>query len=323
MKKLFHTLLLVSLNYYGYSQNNVVYGSGSGNAGTNNTSVGVTAGDVITGNENSFYGYAAGLKTTSSSNNTMIGSVSGYFNTTGARNTFIGKSSGYTNSSGNNNTYLGYYSGFSALSSNNTFIGYESGKNVSSGGGNTLLGSNAGVNLVNGSGNVFIGSSAGFYETSSNKLYIDNSSTSTPLIYGDFNLNRVGINVLPGNFTLNVGGTLNSTGRFTASSISINTQQSDASLTVNGNIHAKEVKVDLSVPAPDYVFEDSYKNLSLKEIEEYIKSNKHLPDVPSAKEIEKNGIDLGVMNMLLLKKIEELTLHVILLEKEVQKLKSK
>jgi len=313
----------VSFYFYAFSQDNVVYGSGSGNAGGYNTSVGVSAGDKVTGNENSFYGYYSGFSNTSASWNTMIGSVAGRFNTTGAQNTFIGASSGYQNSTGTQNTYIGYYSGRWALSSFNTFLGSESGMNVSSGGSNTIVGYQAGKNLISGSGNVFLGFNAGMNETSSNKLYIDNSNTSTPLIYGDFNLNRVGINALPGTFTLNVGGTLNSTGRFTASSISINTQQSDATLTVNGNIHAKEVKVDLSVPAPDYVFEDSYKNLSLKEIEEYIKLNKHLPEVPSAKEIEKNGIDLGVMNMLLLKKVEELTLHLIELEKEVQKLKAK
>jgi len=51
-------------------------------------------------------------------------------------------------------------------------------------------------------------------ETASNKLYIDNSDTATPLIYGDFSLNRVGINALPSSYTLNIGGTLNATGIF-------------------------------------------------------------------------------------------------------------
>jgi len=302
---------------------NTWYGLNAGNAGSYNTSFGNGAGDVSSGANSTFIGYAAGLANTTGSYNTFIGAVTGRYTTTGSRNTFMGESAGYQNSSGNDNTFLGYYSGRWALSSFNTFVGNESGMNVSNGNSNTLIGYRAGKNLVSGSGNVFIGYETGLNETTSNKLYIDNSNTTTPLIYGDFNLNRVGINVLPGNFTLNVGGTLNSTGRFTASSISINTQQSDATLTVNGNIHAKEVKVDLSVPAPDYVFEDNYKNLTLKEIEEYIKANKHLPEVPSAKEIEKNGIDLGVMNMLLLKKIEELTLHIIELKEEVEKLKLK
>lgn len=87
-------------------------------------------------------------------------------------------------------------------------------------------------------------------------------------------------------------------------------------LAVKGKIHAEEVKVDLSVPAPDYVFDSNYKLPSLEEIKSYIDANNHLPEIPSAKELEANGITLGEMNMLLLKKIEELTLHVIELKKE-------
>ncbi|GGH00640.1 hypothetical protein [Pedobacter zeae] len=80
--------------------------------------------------------------------------------------------------------------------------------------------------------------------------------------------------------------------------------------TVNGKIKAKEIRVD-GAGTPDYVFEEDYKNLSLKEIEQYIKKNKHLPEIPSASEAAENGIALGEMNKLLLKKIEELTLHLI------------
>jgi hypothetical protein len=60
----------------------------------------------------------------------------------------------------------------------------------------------------------------------------------------------------------------------------------------------------------------------LAEIETYIKENKHLPEVPSAKEMEKNGVQLGEMNMLLLKKVEELTLYVIEQNKEIKELKN-
>jgi hypothetical protein len=86
----------------------------------------------------------------------------------------------------------------------------------------------------------------------------------------------------------------------------------DAKLSVKGQIHAQEVKVDLNGSvAPDYVFEKVYKLPSLEEIKSYIEVNKHLPEVPSAKEMEANGINLGEMNLILLKKIEELTLHLI------------
>jgi hypothetical protein len=85
----------------------------------------------------------------------------------------------------------------------------------------------------------------------------------------------------------------------------------DEKLTVKGKIHAQEVRLDLSFPGPDYVFEKDYKLPSLTETQKYIKENKHLPEVPSAKEMEEKGINLSEMNMLLLKKVEELTLHLI------------
>mgnify|MGYP003575864298 CR=1 FL=1 len=101
---------------------------------------------------------------------------------------------------------------------------------------------------------------------------------------------------------------------FDCKNIGIGTTSPGEKLTVNGKIHAKEVKVDLNVPAPDYVFEEHYKLPRLKDIKNYITQYKHLPEVPSAREMKKNGIDLSEMNMLLLKKVEELTLH--LIEKE-------
>lgn len=81
-------------------------------------------------------------------------------------------------------------------------------------------------------------------------------------------------------------------------------------LTVNGKIKAREIRVDAS-DMPDYVFDDSYHKLSLSAIEQYIKVNKHLPEVPTAKELEREGMAVGEMNKLLLKKVEELTLHLI------------
>ncbi len=102
--------------------------------------------------------------------------------------------------------------------------------------------------------------------------------------------------------------------------IGIGTSNPDSRLTVKGTIHAEEVKVDLSVPGPDYVFNEGYDLRSLEETENYIKAHKHLPEIPSAKEMEANGVQIGEMNMLLLKKIEELTLHQIELMKEIKQL---
>ena len=116
-----------------------------------------------------------------------------------------------------------------------------------------------------------------------------------------------------GAYTLYVG----SNGR-----VGIGTKNPDATLAVKGDIHTQEVRVDVDVPGPDYVFENDYNLLPLSELEAYIKGNKHLPEVPSAKEMEANGINLKEMNLLLLKKVEELTLHVIQQNKKLQDMDS-
>jgi hypothetical protein len=103
--------------------------------------------------------------------------------------------------------------------------------------------------------------------------------------------------------------------------VGIGTISPDAKLAVKGTVHAQEVKVDLQgAIAPDYVFEKDYDLLTLKEVEEYIAMHKHLPEIPAGKELETNGVKLGEMNMLLLKKVEELTLYILEQEKRIQKL---
>lgn len=94
-------------------------------------------------------------------------------------------------------------------------------------------------------------------------------------------------------------------------------------------ISVKAVKVNLPLqvkstePWADYVFEPGYKAMPLKEIEAFAKSNGHLPEVPTAAEVQKDGIDLAKMNAILLKKIEELTLHAIEQEKKMEALNTK
>ncbi|MFM7856153.1 MAG: hypothetical protein ACKO96_30590, partial [Flammeovirgaceae bacterium] len=75
--------------------------------------------------------------------------------------------------------------------------------------------------------------------------------------------------------------------------VGIGTSSPDQTLTVNGQIHAKDVLVDANVPAPDYVFEKEYNLLPLDSIKNYIDKNKHLPEVPSANEFKKKGVNLG------------------------------
>ncbi|WP_257667150.1 hypothetical protein [Parapedobacter tibetensis] len=89
---------------------------------------------------------------------------------------------------------------------------------------------------------------------------------------------------------------------------------------VNGRVRAKEVKVE-TANWPDYVFHGDYALQPLPELEAYIKRHGRLPGIPSAQEVEAEGIDLGEMNRKLLEKVEQLTLHLIEKEKEIQTLK--
>ncbi|MGJ8734072.1 MAG: hypothetical protein ACSHW4_13030 [Cellulophaga sp.] len=100
--------------------------------------------------------------------------------------------------------------------------------------------------------------------------------------------------------------------------VGIGTISPDAKLTVAGNIHSREVKVTVNAGA-DFVFKEGYNLPTLKFVDEYIKKNKHLPDVPSEKEMIASGLLLAKMNIKLLQKIEELTLYAIEQQKEIDK----
>jgi len=88
----------------------------------------------------------------------------------------------------------------------------------------------------------------------------------------------------------------------------------------DGHLRTKEVRVTLSGWS-DFVFDDGYQLPTLAELERYVTANRHLPGIPTAKEVEEGGVDLGEMNALLLQKIEELTLYIIDLQKQIDELK--
>ncbi|MCD4746809.1 MAG: hypothetical protein K8R58_10975, partial [Bacteroidales bacterium] len=99
-------------------------------------------------------------------------------------------------------------------------------------------------------------------------------------------------------------------------------QYAIAKLTVDGDILAEEIKVRINAGGgSDFVFDDNYKLPDLDDIENYVKTHKHLPDIPSAEEMQENGLELGDMQIKLLQKIEELTLYVIELKKENMEMK--
>ncbi|NSW46615.1 MAG: hypothetical protein HPY79_12470, partial [Bacteroidales bacterium] len=93
---------------------------------------------------------------------------------------------------------------------------------------------------------------------------------------------------------------------------------------VNGTMGAKDIFIEVDeTPWPDYVFEPEHRLMPLSDLEWYINKNKHLPDIPSANDIKENGLSLAEINALLLKKIEELTLYIIELNKKIEKYENK
>ena len=103
--------------------------------------------------------------------------------------------------------------------------------------------------------------------------------------------------------------------------IGIGTDTPQSELSVNGKITAQEIEVLITGWVPDFVFEEDYTLKPLAEVEDFIKTHKHLPDVPSAQDIQNNGMNVSEMNNVLLKKVEELTLYIIELKKEIEQLK--
>ena len=101
--------------------------------------------------------------------------------------------------------------------------------------------------------------------------------------------------------------------------VGIGTENPTSKLTVAGNINSREVKVTVDAGA-DFVFENDYNLPSLDAVDHYIKENKHLPEIASADEMKKDGINLSEMNIKLLQKIEELTLYTIEQQKNTEKL---
>jgi len=111
----------------------------------------------------------------------------------GPCNTFYGAGAGAAGAAGDCNTLIGGYAGTATTGGSNTFIGYYSGWSNVGGSLNTYLGYASGRNAT-GTANVFLGYQAGFSEAGSNKLYIANTYTGSPLIYGEFDNSIVKIN---------------------------------------------------------------------------------------------------------------------------------
>lgn len=141
----------------------------------------------------------------------------------------------------------------------------------------------------------------GFYNNGTYKSYIAQGSSNL----------SVGVN----------GGKLQLDGTQIAIG-SINSNASTYKLTVAGKVICEELKVELYNNWPDYVFHENYNLKPLHELKSFIETNHHLPNIPKAAEVEKEGIEVGEMNRKLLEKVEELTLYIIDLQEQINEIKS-
>jgi len=144
-------------------------------------------------------------------------------------------------------------------------------------------------------------------------------SSTNPLYYWD--LHRE--NLTTGNMFWDETFNNVTTNRFTiqanTGNVGIGTTTPEAKLTVKGKIVASEIQVKAdNLIIPDYVFKSDYELMPLSHVEEFVKLNQHLPEMPSEQEFKENGMNMAEMNALLLKKIEELTLYAIKQNKKVE-----
>lgn len=335
--------------FYGYKsgaitsilgQANTFIGYESGqnnNNGSGNTLIGYKAGFLLyNGYSNICIGKYSGMGLSNGSGNIFVGEGTGYIASSNSKNNiaigassgngnwgnfkdeniFIGSNSGTTELNiGSQNILIGKNSGYSCENLNNTIaIGSGCGSE-SNGIYNILIGTNTGYSLT-GNNNIIIGNDSaentvgnnniviGYSASDSplnNSLTIDNSDTANPLILGYFTQNqlkfnaKVGVGFGFGNYPTTIGSE----------------NISNYNLFVKGGILTEEVRVSLQSTWADYVFNKDYDLPSLKDVENHIREKGRLINVPSAKEVAENGIELGEMTKIQQEKIEELTLYII------------
>lgn len=319
---------------------NVFFGrlSGGSYTGTNNVGIGTEVFTAVgAGASNVGVGFRSLKLNAGGANNVAVGNGALEVNTAGSFNMAIGSAALAAHTIGTANTAIGnaalnkltgdnsYNIGIGAASmfdktsgSFNVGIGGNTLRVNISGSNNTSIGYDAGRNNT-GSASLFLGYQAGLNETGSNKLYISNSSSAVPLIKGEFD-NK--------NLKVNTGATVSQTIGFLAvgnfdAAFAMPSPTNTYRLIVEGGIITEKIKVAVKGSADwaDYVFEPSYKLMSLDKVESFVKENKHLPNVPSADEMAKNGLDVSQTSAKLMEKIEELTLYMIEMNKEIKALK--
>ena len=294
--------------------------------------------DNPTGFYNTAFGMGSLTQNTNGNGNTALGNNTLSLITDGDNNVAVGQNSMRSTSSASMNTAVGMNAlehfktgignvgvGTSSMGSGglvgnyNSAIGWDVLRHLGAGSYNTVVGSSSFAGMTGGTNNISVGSSNAKYIVSGeNNIFIGNFITpysTTP----KHELN-IGNWFVGNNVTIGIG--LFST-QLPADGVSADGAK--YKLFVKDGIRTEKIKVDISANNgwADYVFAKDYKLMPLKELDHFITTNGHLPEVPTTEEAIKNGIELKEMNILLLKKVEELTLYTLEQEKRIQALEKK
>lgn len=192
--------------------------------GSGNTAVGWDSlGDSISSSSNTGVGSESLRRNITGNSNTALGNGAIGWNTSGSSNIAVGVNSLHYGDGGDSNIIIGNSAGYFLTGDNNVFIGHQAGASSS---------------VTSGTGNVFLGYQAGYSETGSNKLYVDNSNTASPLIYGDFSSDALTVNG-----TLNVTNNLTVTGNILPSANDTYSLGSDSMRWANAWLGAETIHV--------------------------------------------------------------------------------
>ncbi|PKF74825.1 hypothetical protein [Chryseobacterium sp. PMSZPI] len=319
-------LVFYNINSQTWS-NNLYLGGGNENlAGSGNVSVGLgSMSSNISGGGNTALGFNSMTNSTSGSINTALGinamqnSVSGNNNVAVGHNSLGGMITGDNNTAVGNSALRSWGSVASIALMKNTAIGSTALMRLNNGSYNTVIGQDSFVNTFIGNNNIAVGSNnARDANNATGNIYIGNDIV--PFNAQPTNELNIGNWIIGNNGTIGIG---QFSYQLPADGVGPDGQK--YKLFVKDGIRTERVKVDIAANNgwADYVFEKNYQLMPLNDLAQFIDKNGHLPEVPTTEEAIKNGIELKEMNILLLKKIEELTLYTLEQQKRIEALEKK
>jgi hypothetical protein len=330
-------------------------------SGYDNTFIGSSAGsNNTTGYRNTFLGSYAGIGNTTGHDNTYLGLRAGQGSGAGSGNTFIGSNAGEYNS-GHNNTFLGTVAGYNTLGSSNVFIGfqagfYETGSNklyIANGSdtsnvliygdfstGQVGMGTldpngeleiykdqdyGTQLTLNNPSGGTNASSSIYFYEGSMSQAYISASNSGNTNTLAGPNSLVIQSNYGPVEIRAVTGYPVILAPYTSSSNVGIGTTSPAYKLDVDGDINTTgEIRQGgFAYNFPDYVFEPDYELMPLTQLGDFVATEKHLPGMPSAEEVKRDGVKLFEQNRLLVEKLEEAYLYILELQERISRLEDR